>query len=405
MLLSISEIRSVEAQYGSPFYLFDEASFVDNYRELEDAFRRIYPQYHIAYSYKTNYTPYVAKTVKKLGGYAEVVSGMEYRIAKKLGYEDRDIVFNGPHKGLAGEEAFLNGCIINADSLQEVKAYCDLAQRHPHRAFECGLRVNLDVGQNFISRFGMDEQSVAQAFELVKSVPNLEIVGLHCHISRCRGIEAWRSRARQMLTLADRHFQEPPKYIDLGSGMFGSMEAEFARQFDGVPTYEEYAAAVAEPFAERYGNCARKPILFTEPGTTLINRFIDFYGKVEAIKTVGTKSFAVLNCSIHNLGEVCTLKQLPVNIIRASSGGTEYTDLDLTGYTCLEQDIMRKSYSGCLCEGDAVRFGNVGGYSNVLKPPFIRPNCAMLAKNMSGEIVLIKRAETDDDILHTYVCD
>lgn len=145
------------------------------------------------------------------------------------------------------------------------------------------------------------------------------------------------------------------------------------------------------------------PLLFTEPGTTLINRYVDFYGKIESIKTVGTKSFAILNCSIHNLGEVCTLKQLPLNIIRDGADEKEYADIDLTGYTCLEQDIMRKSYCGFLAEGDWVRFGNVGGYSNVLKPPFIRPNCPMLAQKPSGAVALMKRRESDEDILHTYV--
>ena len=32
-------------------------------------------------SYKTNYTSYICKPVKNLGGYAEVVSDMEYQVA------------------------------------------------------------------------------------------------------------------------------------------------------------------------------------------------------------------------------------------------------------------------------------------------------------------------------------
>ena len=220
---------------------------------------------------------------------------------------------------------------------------------------------------------------------------------------RCRGVDAWRRRTEQILAIADQYIAGVPKYLDLGSGMFGSMEEEFARQFDQVPTYEAYAEAVAKPMAEHYRKCTEKPLLFTEPGTTLINRYMDFYGRIESIKTIGTKSFAMLNCSVHNLGEVCTLKQLPVNIIRTSNQGKEYVDIDLTGYTCLEQDVMRKSYCGCLSEGDRVRFGNVGGYSNVLKPPFIRPNCAMLAQKTTGEISLMKWAESDEDSLHTYV--
>ena len=89
-------IKSLIEKNGTPFYLFDEKGFIDNYRALEDTFKKVYPNYRICYSYKTNYTPYVCNLVKNLGGLAEVVSDMEYTLAKKLGYADPQIVYNGP---------------------------------------------------------------------------------------------------------------------------------------------------------------------------------------------------------------------------------------------------------------------------------------------------------------------
>lgn len=388
-------------QYGCPLYVFDEAEFRENYAALLNAFRRQYDRYEIAYSFKTNYTPYVASVVRELGGYAEVVSAMEYTLARKLGFPDAKIVFNGPDKGQAGIEAFLNGALVNADSLTELETLCQAALAHPDGTYHVGLRVNADVGQSFLSRFGMDPEQLPQAFAMVCAVENLTIHGLHCHISRCRGLEAWARRAENMLALADRWFDTPPKYIDLGSGMFGRMAPAFAAQFPDVPTYEEYAQAVAGRFAARYGTDENRPILFTEPGTTLINKYIDLIARVEAIKTIRQKPFAVLNCSEHNLGETCTLKELPMEILPIGEG-TFYEKLDMTGYTCLEQDVMRRDYTGTVGVGDYVCFGNVGGYSNVLKPPFIAPNCAMIARKENGETRLMKRAETFDDIFGTY---
>ena len=80
-----------------------------------------------------------------------------------------------------------------------------------------------------------------------------------------------------------------------------------------------------------------------------------------------------------------------------------HEDIDLTGYTCLEQDVFYSGYSGYLSIGDHVVFHNVGGYSNVLKPPFIRPNCAMISARPDGSMKLIKRRETPEDIFGTYV--
>lgn len=402
MQLTKESLDSLTGRFGCPFYLFEETAFLNNARSLEAAMQAHYGKYRIAYSFKTNYTPYICRAVRKIGAYAEVVSGMEYELAKRLGFPDREIIFNGPCKGKAGEEAFLNGCMIHVDSLDELEGLCKLAKEHASASFQIGLRVNIDVGQGFLSRFGMDDEDLARAFRMVFEVPNLKVAGLHCHISRCRGRDAWRQRTEILLALADRFFDEVPAFLDLGSGMFGSMEPSFAAQFDNVPSYEDYAGVTAALVAEHYRG-KDGPWLITEPGTTLVSRYVDCVSRVQAIKTVRGRAFAVLNTGIHVLGETCTLKQLPVRVIPGGSPRDSFDAIDMTGYTCLEQDVLYRAFSGKLAVGDYVVFGNVGGYSNVLKPPFIQPNCAMVALTDRNEYTLMKRAETGEDLLRTYV--
>ncbi len=394
------ELTSLIKIYDSPLYIFDETGFSENYAKLDQAMSACYSRYQIAYSFKTNYTPYICLTAKKLGAFAEVVSSMEYALAKRLGYASDQIIFNGPAKSDAGITALHEGCIVNADNLDELKILCEAGAGISDKRLKIGLRVNLDVGQGFVSRFGIDENDLDEAFRISRK-NRIRIAGLHCHISRARGIKAWKERTQKMLALSDRYFPEEPDFIDLGSGMFGSMDPDFAMQFNDVPTYEQYAQVTAGLVEEHYKN-THKPILFTEPGTTLINRFIDCIARVETIKVINGHCFAVLDCSVHNLGETCTLKRLPVTIISGGAKQRYYDAIDLTGYTCLEQDIMLTAFQGKLAKGDYVLFGNVGGYSNVLKPPFIKPNCAMIAKQPNGIFKLIKAAETDEDLLHTY---
>ena len=402
MEFSREEIENLRSCFGSPLYVFDEAGFIENYKKLEYAMRSEYNQYRIAYSFKTNYTPYICALVKKMGGCAEVVSGMEYAIAKRIGFSDSEILFNGPDKGEDGIQAFLNGCTIHADSLDELLSYCSVAERYPERSFRIGIRIHLDIAEGFISRFGMDAKDAEAAVKIVSNVRNLKLSGLHCHISRCRSLEAWRMRTEKMLALADRLFDSLPEYLDFGSGMFGSMAPELAEQFSEVPSYEDYAQVTASLLADHYRDgCG--PVLFTEPGTTLINRFIDCISEVRSIKTIDRHYFAVLDASEHNLGETCLLKNLPIQVVSGGGEQREYEQLPLTGYTCLEQDVLYPSYSGRLAKGDYVIFGNTGGYSNVLKPPFIRPNCAMVARKTDGSYVLIKKSESYHDLLGTYV--
>lgn len=362
-----------------PCYIFNEKEFINNYNLFVDTFKSIYPNYRLAYSYKTNYTPYIARLVKSLGGYAEVVSQMEYDLARSIGYEDDKIIFNGPCKDV------YPSCILNVDSIDEIKKTNNN---------KIGLRINIDVGQNFISRFGIDESQLDKAFEIAGD----RIVGLHCHISQARSLDAWKKRAQKMIEIADKYFAyRELEYIDLGSGMFGDMEEDLKKQFENVPTYLDYATVVAGMFKEHFkGN--KKPILFTEPGTTIVNKYIQFICKVETIKNIKNKTFIVVNGSIHNLGEICELKKVPIEVISLGDNKTQITNGIICGYTCLEQDILLKNFNGEISVGDLIVFKNVGGYSLSLKPPFIRPNYPMFNEN--GD--LIKRQETFKEIFETY---
>lgn len=407
MKYTITTLKELERQYGSPLYIFKQDEFIQNYHQFVECFQNAYSRYKLSYSYKTNYTPAICKVVKMLGGYAEVVSDMEYMVAKRLGYDNNQIIYNGPYKGKLAEEHILNGGILNIDNLQEVERVCAIARANPEKSLEVGIRVNIDIGQNFISRFGVDTdgRDLDIAIRKINEVSNLNLVGLHCHIGQSRTIEAWKRRVNQMLQLADKYFEKPPEYLDLGSGMFAKMERVLAEQFgSNIPDFSDYAKAVAEPIARHYAEYTEneRPILFTEPGTTIINSYIDFIGKVDSLKAVKGKQFAVMNCSKDNIGDICKIKKLPIEIIHNSDTLMQCVDLDFVGYTCLEHDVMYTGFYGELSVGDFVVYANVGGYSNVSKPPFIAPNCAMISIQDNKETSIIKRAESFEDVFVTY---
>jgi diaminopimelate decarboxylase len=390
--------------YGSPLYVFHKDDFIENYNKLLNAISNIYPKYNIAYSYKTNYTPGICKTVKELGGLAEVVSEMEYELAKKIGYKNDEIIYNGPVKGESLYEHLENGGVINIDNLDELSRIIDFANNNLDKEYKVAFRVNLDVGQGFISRFGVDTTNgdLEKAIRIVLNQKNLKLVGLHCHIGRSRGIDAWKKRVDLMIDLVDKYFDETPKFINLGSGMNSIMEPELAAQFsEEIPSYEDYADVIAGAMNSKYGNLPyeEQPLLLTEPGTTLISGYMTFLAKVVSIKNIKGKNFAILDGSDGNIGDICRLKKLPISVY---SDGEIYRDVDFVGYTCLEHDVMYKGYSGKLSIGDIVEFRNVGSYSNVFKPPFILPNGAMIELNEDGQYKLLKRREAFMDIFHTY---
>lgn len=413
-MFNIEEIKKLENTYKLPLYVFHEDEFKKNYLNLLKTFQEIYPKYNIAYSYKTNYTPKICKIVKELGGLAEVVSDMEYRLAKKIGYENKKIIFNGPIKGVALFEHLLHGGVINIDNLDEMKNVLKFIKNNPNKIFKLAFRVNIDIGQGFISRFGLDAyedeknkgSELEKAFLLLKEYPNVKVIGLHCHIGRSRNIEAWQNRVRIMFKLIDKYFTEIPEFIDFGSGMNSIMEKSLADQFsEYIPTYNDYASIVAKAMREKYGDLdyEKQPILYTEPGTTIISKYVSFIARVENIKCVKGKTYITFNCSSGNLGDICHLKKLPISVYHIGNKLVKCNNATFVGYTCLEHDHIYEDYNGEISVGDLVEFRNVGSYSNVFKPPFILPNCAMISIDDNKNVELIKKMETFDYIFETYV--
>lgn len=405
MNLTFSKLTELANAYGPSFYLLDTARFCRNFTELTAAFRAYYPEMAVAYSYKTNYIPRLCALVEKMGGVAEVVSHMEYEIAKRLGVPAERVVFNGPCKAPgAVEEILLGGGIVNLDSLYDLGLLRALAEKYPERTLRAGIRCNFDIGDGVVSRFGFDVDSSAfeEALAFIRNTPNVMLKGLQCHFAS-RALKTWPPRVAGMLALAERlGVAEQVEYIDFGGGLFGRMPDSLKTQFDSaIPTYEEYAEAVAKPFAAFYADKAHRPRLLIEPGSALSGDVMYFAAPVTSIKTVRGKEIATVLGSIYNINPTLNKKNPPLEVFSAG-GGPRRSDLDFGGFTCIESDYLYRHYDGRLAEGDYVVFGNAGSYSVVLKPPFILPNFPVLELTEDGAVSVVKRGESFDDLFRTY---
>ena len=85
-----------------------------------------------------------------MGGYAEVVSDMEYNFcAKRLGYPDSQIIYNGPCKGRCMEEHISNGGISNRYSEDEALRAVEISRIHSNKIIRVGIRVIIDIAPIF----------------------------------------------------------------------------------------------------------------------------------------------------------------------------------------------------------------------------------------------------------------
>lgn len=397
------QMKCIAEQIGDAFYMLDSEQFKQNYIELKSEFASIYPHFNIAYSYKTNYTPKLCKIVDELGGFAEVVSDMEMEIALRVGVEPKNIIWNGPFKNAKKvEQLLVIGGTVNIDSAYEIDLVADIAKKYPNRKLNIGIRCNFDVNDGLISRFGFDIESndFRRAIALFGEYKNLYLIGLQCHFAT-RRLDTWKPRAEGMLALIDK-LGIIPERIDLGGGLFGKMADSLKAQFDSeIPTYKQYAETVATVFAEHFKNIANKPMLLIEPGSALVGDCMRFAARVVNIKDIRGKAIATLLGSIYNINPTLNKKNPPIEVYSMGGEQKEYVDLDFGGFTCIESDYLYRHFNGKLAQDDMVVFGNVGSYSVVLKPPFILPNFPIIDIS-AGDVELIKRGETFDDLFHTF---
>jgi diaminopimelate decarboxylase len=411
-MLNWNVLHDLEQTYGDSFYLLDIAAFRRNYHDLLNAFLEFYPNSAIGYSYKTNYTPRLCQYVNRAGGYAEVVSRMEYELALRVGVPPARIIYNGPYKTRCDiEEALIQGTIVNLDSLHEVAHVEAIARTWPNRQLIIGLRCNFDIGSNQPSRLGIDVKSpdFGEAFERLSWLPNCIIGGLHCHFStNHRSIDSFALRTYNLLELSAAYFSKvPPRFINIGGGFFSKMHPDLLDQFPTpVPTYQDYARAIAPQVAEAFPT-EPQPELILEPGSAITADVLNFAAKIIDLKTVQSRTVALASGSIHNIKPTLHSKNMPLRLVRAKSEAHRRgrsSTLDIVGYTCMEHDVLYTGYEGEVAAGDYALFQNLGAYTIVMKPPFIRPCPPMLAFDTdNGTFELIKRQEEPDDVYATFV--
>lgn len=406
MLDSYEQLKVAADEYGDAFYIVDSSLFEKNYQDMLSSFRSVYPNTHIAYSYKTNYMPKLCSIIQKKGGYAEVVSEMEWMLAVKLGVRPSDIYYNGPYKKKRYmEECLLTGVHINLDSEYEIEIVTEIAGKNTDKVFEVGVRCNMDIGQGEPSRFGFDVKSgtLARAVDRLNALSNVSVTGMHCHLP-FRSLDSFKDRARVLIEILEQWPQYRWSYISMGGGYLGGISKEMSKEFSfEPPQYQDYANVVAGAVHELYKDSGQKPKLIIEPGSALVANAMKYVVRVIDIKKVRDRHIAILAGSSYNINPSAKGIRRPIDVYSAHTNKADYYEgLNMAGYTCIESDYLYKNYRGNLSKGDFVVFHNVGSYSIVMKPPFILADvpCLDVAE---GKVVPVKRKQSEESIFADFI--
>lgn len=396
------------SRYPNGFYFFDKGRLIKNYNDLYGSFKRNFDNFSIAYSFKTNYTPYLCNLLRSKGSMAEVVSEMELNLALQLGYSGSDIIFNGPFKSRVSlETAIKKNVCIHVDSLDELKIIRELLISIDKEVIvNVGIRTNFCIDGERPSRFGIDVESeeFVEVLDYINSNERFLLKGLHCH-HPFRNLNSFEDRVKKLISVCNNLNCEF-EYLDIGGGFYSRMPQELVKNLRlKLPSFEDYSDVIRQTF-NKYWSKENLPKLIIEPGSALVADVLDFYCRVVSIKRIGLKNIATLSGSKFNIfPNIKHNINLPIHIynVKNSEGNLVENTYDFCGYTCIENDVLYENYTGFLEVGDIIRFKNVGSYSIVMKPPFILPNYPIITENLSNQYVQIKSEETFDYIFQNFI--
>jgi diaminopimelate decarboxylase len=298
-------LSRIAREVGTPAYVYSLGTLKRHFRVFDQSFAAV--PHIVCYSVKANSNVALLRAFAKEGSGFDIVSGGELFRALKAGADPAKIVFSGVGKKQQEIEYALKSNILmfNVESEQELVALNDIAGGLDKKA-PISLRVNPDVDPQthpYIStgmkkaKFGVDIKRSLETYRTAVSLPNIEVVGVDCHIgSQLTSVAPFvdaLARVREYLerVLAGSLMKEGVRirYLDLGGGLGISYNDEMP------PHPEEYAKVIVE------GLEGLDITLILEPGRVIVGNAGILVTEVQYIKETDVKTFVVVDAGMNDL--------------------------------------------------------------------------------------------------------
>ncbi len=391
-------VEDIARQVGTPFYLYSFNTLKRHFTVFDEAFRGI--PHLVCYSAKANSNIAIIRIFVTLGGGVDVVSGGELYRALKAGSDPQKIVFSGVGKSGDEIDYALNVGILmfNVESLEELFTINERAERLKKKA-PISIRVNPDIDPKthpYIStglkknKFGIDITQALNAYRIANELPNLEVVGVDCHIgSQLVKVEPIVEALKKLKQLVEnlRRSGLSIKYLDLGGGLGITYEDE------EPPHPVEYASKILDEI--RGFDCK----LILEPGRVIVGNAGILVTKVLYTKENEQKHFVIVDAGMNDLvrpsyygsyHQICPVKKMNREEIIA----------DIVGPICESSDFFAKDRRVPKFQsGDLVAIMSAGAYGFSMSSNYnSRPRIAeVLVKE--DEMHIIRKRETYEDLI------
>jgi diaminopimelate decarboxylase len=392
-------LQAISDETGTPLYVYSARAVREAYRALDEAFGG-HP-HAIHYALKANSTLALVRLLRSLGSRVDANSGGEIEVARRAGFEPRDIVFTGV--GKTPEElavAVRDGIgTINAESPGELDRIAAIA-RDLGREARVALRVNPDIDArthphiatgSTADKFGMPIEDARAIYRARRDIASLRFVGVHVHVgSQITDAGPLRRAAEALVSLAIALGDDGVRleHVDLGGGL--------GVAYDRRPTLTpaDYAAAVL-PALRRGG----LPVVL-EPGRSIVAHAGALVTRVVDIKTYPRgRQIAVLDAGMSELLRPALYGASHLIVPLQPRQGDE-RPWDVVGPICESSDVLaRGRLLPPLDVGDRVALLDAGAYGSVMASNYNRHLLPPEVLVDEGRWTVIRRRQTLDDVL------
>jgi diaminopimelate decarboxylase len=392
-------VQKIAAEIGTPFYLYSHATLTRHLKAFGEAFAGM--QKLICFSAKANTNLAVLKLFATAGCGLDIVSGGELFRGIQAGFTPDRIVYSGVGKRIDEIDYALKSDILmfNLESLDELKLINQRAGQLNQRA-RIAIRVNPDVDPKthpYIStglkknKFGIDTAAALEGYRLARSLENIEVIGIDCHIgSQITEAGPFEDALKSIKTLvlqlkSDLGIQI--QYIDMGGGL-GITYAD-----ETPPSLKEYAKA----FLKNLEGMGLTLIL--EPGRVLVGNAGILVTRVLYKKAGKGKNFIIVDAGMNDLMRPTLYNAFHAiePIVRTPA---PLTVADVVGPICESGDFLGVDRN--LTEAsadDLLAVMSTGAYGFVMSSNYCsRPRVAeVMVKNNQYHVV--KERETYQDLV------
>jgi diaminopimelate decarboxylase len=357
-------LSAIAERFGTPTYVYSRAHIEAQYRAYADALAGM--PHLVCFAVKANSNLGVLNVLARLGAGFDIVSRGELERVLAAGGDAAKIVFSGVGKSRDDMRRALEVGVhcFNVESVDELERLQVVAAELGKTA-AISLRVNPDVDAGthpYIStglkenKFGIDIEQAPAVYARAAALPNLDVVGVDCHIgSQLTSLPPFLDALERLLALVDQLATQGIriKHLDLGGGLGVQYRDE------QPPLAGDYIAAVRERIQ------GRDLALVFEPGRSLVANAGVLLTRVEYLKHTAHKDFAIVDAAMNDLIRPALYQAwMDVTAVQPRTG--EARNYDLVGPICETGDFLAKNRELVLAEGDLLAVRSAGAYGFVM---------------------------------------